>query len=359
MELVTKPHLLLSLTVPILLLSGCRPIMVPFDEKVPAQNLSYVGAPPVVDARVRFRPIFCDLLRHRVKYHEPQLSCDDFLWKLIDEPASSILPANLPKHDPSFVILMVPGAFSECVGDIGKPFQEPAARLRKLGYRIMNVDVSGLSSSSKNAEIIAQSVANEKLDPSQRLILLGHSKGTTDILHFLVDYHDLALKVDAVLSVSGAVNGSPLADRYYRTKYDNWLAKHSIGKCLPGDGGLLDSLSRVVQIQWLATHPLPADTRYFSVGAFVRHEDVHLLHRYTHHLLSKIDPFNDGQLLMIDQLIPGSYLLGYVNADHWSVAVSMEEKYSISNSRQLERDRIFRDVLFEAMILFVIQNING
>jgi hypothetical protein len=41
------------------------------------------------------------------------------------------------------------------------------------------------------------------------LILLGYSKGTTDILHFLVAYPDLALRIEAVLSVAGAVNGSP------------------------------------------------------------------------------------------------------------------------------------------------------
>jgi hypothetical protein len=41
---------------------GCRPALIPFDEHVPAQALSTIGAPPVHDARARFREIFCELL---------------------------------------------------------------------------------------------------------------------------------------------------------------------------------------------------------------------------------------------------------------------------------------------------------
>ena len=90
---------------------------------------------------------------------------------------------------------MVPGAFSDCFEDIGTPYQEPAERLRQMGYHIETVDISGLSSSAKNAEIIAEAVANQNSGPSQRLVLLGYSKGTIDILHFLVAYPELALRV--------------------------------------------------------------------------------------------------------------------------------------------------------------------
>jgi hypothetical protein len=39
-------------------------------------------------------------------------------------------------------------------------------------------------------------------------------------------------------------------------------------------------------------------------------------------------PRNDGLLLIYDQIIPGGTLLGYANADHWSVALSLENKNS-------------------------------
>ena len=67
---------------------------------------------------------------------------------------------------------------------------------------------------------------------------------------------------------------------------------------------------------------------------------------------------NDGQLLFIDQLIPGSALLGYVNADHWTVAIPVEEKFSNRDPALRDRNRKLRDLLFEAMILFLAENLN-
>lgn len=34
-----------------------------------------------------------------------------------------------------------------------------------------------------------------------------------------------------------------------------------------------------------------------------------------------LDARNDGHVLYTDAIIPGSYLLGYFNADHWAVAL--------------------------------------
>ena len=338
---------------------GCYSASIPFDANVPAQALSYIGAPPVDDARMRFRQIFCELLNNNQERLGLRVECDDYLWRLNDESEPTAVQKSLPEHDPNLTILIVSGAFSDCFGDIGKPYPNGVDRLRQIGYQINYVDISGLSSSPENAEIIAGAVAEQSTDPDQRLVLLGYSKGTTDILHFLVAYPQLALRIAAVLSVSGAVNGSSLADRYYQAEYDNWFAKLSYGKCRPGDGGVLDSLSRIEQFQWLATHPLPEHVRYFSLATFAKYENMQLHQRTTYKLLEKIDPLNDGQLLSIDQLIPGSDLLGYVNADHWTVAVPVEEKFSGRDPALKDRNRKLRDLLFEAMILFVAESLNA
>lgn len=359
MKRFPNPYPFLFLAAVFLLLCGCRPALTPFDENVPAQALIYIGAPPVSDARMRFREIFCELLNENRQRLDLKVGCDDHLWRLNDEPPAVASQRGLPDHDPGLRILIVPGAFSDCFDDIGKPYQEAAERLRQLGYQISNVDVSGLSSSPENAEIIAKAVAIQKMGPSERLILLGYSKGTTDILHFLVNYPELALRVTAVLSVAGAVNGSPLADRYFETKYDNWLGILSLGKCRSGDGAMLDSLSRIRQFQWLATHPLPEHVRFFSLAAFARYEDMQLHQRTTYKLLETIDPLNDGQLLFFDQLIPGSALLGYVNADHWTVAVPVEENFSDREPALKAQNRKLRDLLFEAMILFLAESLNA
>lgn len=337
---------------------GCSPPLTPFDANVPAQVLTYVGAPPVKDARMRFREIFCELLENNRKRLGLDVGCDDYLWRLNDEPTVSGSPKGLPEHDPSICILMVPGAFSDCFADVGMPYQEPAERLRKMGYHIETVQVSSLSSSARNAGIIAAAVAAKKNDSSGPLVMLGYSKGTIDILHFLVAYPDLAMRVRAVLSVAGAVNGTPLADRYYKVRYDNWLAGLFPGSCSSGDGGVLDSLSRVNQFRWLVKHPLPGHVSYFSLAAFARYKDMQLFQQPTYKMLEKVEPLNDGQVLFLDQLIPGSSLLGYVNADHWTVAVPVEDTFSNRPPALRDRNRKLRGLLFESMVLFLSESLD-
>jgi hypothetical protein len=355
---ISIPYYLSGLAAVFLLICACQRPLVPFNANVPAQVLSYVGAAPVCDARPRFREIFCGLLDANRQRLELKTECDTYLWRLNDEPPSAARALSLPDHNPGLRILIVPGAFSDCFEEIGKPYQAASERLRQLGYQINNVDTRGLSGSTHNAGIIAEAVAGLKMAPSEQLVLVGYSKGTTDILHFLVNYSELARRVTAVLSVAGAVNGSPLADRFSEVSYDNWLFNLSLGKCRAGDGGVLDSLSRTRQFQWLATHPLPEHVRYFSLGAFARYEDVQLHQRATYRLLEPIEPLNDGQLLFLDQLIPGSALLGYVNADHWTVAVPVEEKFSGRDPALKAENRKLRELLFEAMILFLAESLD-
>jgi hypothetical protein len=306
---------------------------------------------------MRFRGIFCELLNDNRQRLDLKIECDDYLWRLNDEPPVLAMQKNLPEHDPNLNILIVPGAFYDCFKDIGPPYQEGVERLRQMGYHFNVVNVSGLSSSPKNAQLIAEVVAEQNMGPSQRLVLLGYSKGTTDILHFLVAYPELALRVSAVFSVAGAVNGSPLADRYAEAEYDNWITGLFPDKCPPGDGGVFDSLSRTRQFKWLATHPLPEHIRYFSLASFAQYKDIQLALRPTYKLLETIYPLNDGQLLAIDQLIPGSALLGYVNADHWTVAIPAEDKYSNRDPALKDRNRKLRGLLFEAMILFLAESL--
>lgn len=357
MEMANFPLKIILMAVLMAWIGGCRPALLPFDEHVPAQALSYIGAPPIKDGRFRFRSIFCglnDRLKHKVCVSD---GCDDALWRLGDEAHASRVKSNLPSHDTDLTILIVPGAFSDCFGDIGRPYHEAAERLRRMGYRIVNIPVGGLASSTSNAATIAATVSEQRMMPNRQLVMIGYSKGIVDILHFLVDYPEQARSVAAVISVAGAVNGSPLADRYSGADYDNWLVGMFPGGCDAKDRGVLDSLSRINQFRWLSSHALPEHVRYYSLGSFARYQDVQTYLRPTYKSLEKIHPLNDGQLLFIDQLIPGSTLLGYVNADHWTIALPVEEVFSIRDSALKARDRQLRVLLFEAMILYLVEDL--
>jgi len=335
---------------------GCGSASEVFDVNIPAYTLSYIGAPPLQDARMRFREIFCELIESKRESQSLNIECEDYLWRLNDEPLSAELRTPLPAHDMHLRILIVLGAFSDCFPEIGKPYKLGTEHLMRLGYRIDYVPVSGRSGSDMNAAVIAKTVADLDVATSERLLLIGYSKGTTDILHFLVNYPDLAGKVSAVLSVAGAVNGTVIADRYAET-YHKWFENLSLGKCRPGDGGVMDSLTRAEQFRWLVLHPLPQTVQYYSIATFGREENIQAGLRLTYELLEPIDPLNDGQLLIYDQLIPGSTLMAYVNADHWTVAVPVDEAFSGRDPGTVARNKKLRTLLFEAMILFMAERL--
>ena len=85
---------------------------------------------------MRFREIFCELLNDNRQRLDLNIGCDDYLWRLNDEPQAVAMNTILPDHDTGLDILIVPGAFYDCFEDIGTPYQESAERLRQMGYHI-------------------------------------------------------------------------------------------------------------------------------------------------------------------------------------------------------------------------------
>jgi hypothetical protein len=318
--------------------------------EIPAQQLAVLGTPAPHDGRARFREVFCALWDAEPRDPGDDVTCEELLHRLGDEPGPEGKP--LPPHDTRLRVLIVTGAMGECVQDIGTPFDQAIERLAPLGYRIDTVVVGGLSSSTYNAKMIAEAVEAVELAPDDRLVLLGYSKGTTDILHFLVGYPELAARVHAAVSVAGAVNGSPVADRFSGV-YGSLLAKPSALFCEGRDLGMVESLRRVTHLSWLAAHPLPTHVQTFSVAAFTDRPHIARLLRVTYDMLADVDPRNDGQLLFTDQIVPGSTLLGYVNANHSAVSMALEERRSFWMSHPHRKRAYPRALLFESIVRFV------
>jgi hypothetical protein len=77
-----------------------------------------------------------------------------------------------------------------------------------------------------------------------------------------------------------------------------------------------------------------------------------------YNLLSDIDPRNDGILLFYDQVIPGSTLLGYVNADHWAVATNFDSSQYALVRALADKTDFPRQALIEAALRFVEQDLD-
>jgi hypothetical protein len=299
------------------------------------------------DGRARFREIFCAIAARDGAVVAGDPACDTLLWRLADEPLPAERPRSLPAIDPSLRFFLVTGALSDCFGADALPYREGVERLAAAGVAVGTIRVSGRSGASHNARQIAGVLA-EALDPADRVVLMGYSKGAVDILHFLDEFPDAARQVAAVVSLAGPVDGTPLAARG-AWFYDHLLSDAFAGRCDPGDGGLADSLLPDVRREWLATHPLPSGVAYFSLAAFTTRAHLAWALRPSWRLLAATDPRNDGQVIPGDAVIPGSTLLGYPNADHWSLAIAIERELPRLMSRP-EGSVVPQPVLLEAIL---------
>jgi hypothetical protein len=69
-----------------------------------------------------------------------------------------------------------------------------------------------------------------------------------------------------------------------------------------------------------------------------------------------MDPRNDGYVLWTDQVIPGATLLGYVNLDHYDIALPVRERLNIGGQKGRHEARM---AVFEAMLLTVSEALSG
>jgi hypothetical protein len=309
------------------------------------------ATPSGYDGRARFREIFCSVLARSGEPVSTAMDCQNLLWRLADETAPSSQPAPLPTLGAKLRIIVISGAFADCKKVDTIPYGDEIEHLASQGVSVQAVMVSGRSSSEHNARQLAEAIDATGIVPGDRVLLVGYSKGAVDILQFLVDFPKQAQSVAAVLSVSGPIYGTPLASRadwWYRELFADSFSS----MCDPGDGGVIESLLPEKRRQWLDQHPLPLGVAYFSLAAFTTGEHLSRGLLLPWQLLAATDPRNDGQVLIEDAVIPGSTLLGYVNADHWDVAISVERQLPHLSARSSSR-RFPRDKLFDAMLLFV------
>lgn len=313
------------------------------------------------DDRAAFRDIFCRVLRARPYVREigtdPIEDCGQFLHRTADEDANTIgADAALEPLRGSWRVLIVPGFGADCYASFVTVLSDARPRLEELGVMTEEIVVSGLSSSAYNAPTIRSAIMADERPPGDRLVLLGYSKGTADILQALTAYPEVPERVYAVVSLAGAVGGSPLVKSSGFAS--DFLAAIHWPWCFVGDNRALESMIPKRREDWLARNPLPPAVRYFSIVTFAerRHISTVLLPGYD--ALSEIDEHNDSQLLHADQIVPGSTLLAYLRADHWAVALPISTEYPFLASTLVDENAFPREALLEAILRYLDETAN-
>lgn len=280
--------------------------------------------------------------------------CDEVLLALANEPAAAALPRTdgLARR---YRIAFVPGLFNECFEELARPFSDVQSDLEARGFTVDYFAVAGRGSMAQNAAQLATHFAGLAED-DRPLIVFAYSKGLVDLLDFIVRHPDLARPIAAVVSVAGASNGSPLADRMHAI-YRSLGAKFPLPGCARGTGEEIADLRPDARIAWWQEHGESLTVPIFALVAAPQPDRVSPATRATYNELAKIDPRNDGKLLWQDQIPPRSHLLGYVNADHWSIAVPVLKEQPMASL--LFRDTAPRTALAEAAIEVVAATLAG
>lgn len=349
------------LTSVILTLTACS-----FQPKIPfSTDFNPIGEMPesrggIEDGRGRFREIFCKILEEHGRDLPDYMPCDEALMMVGTEPAATGLPVPLGPTRADYLIGVVPGFGWDCIESWLDHENYGPRHIEQFGYESAFLAVEGLSGTSTNARLINEFL--EKLpaeDDGRPLILMGYSKGAPDLLDFVVNYPGMAERVVAVVALAGAVSGSPLAIGSTQDQAE-LLIKVPQSQCDAGDGGGVNALLPVVRKTWLEENPLPQHIKYYSVVTYPDPDTrMSLGLKSSYRDLAELaDARNDSQVVFYDQVIPGSTLLAFPNADHWALAVPISRKHKITSSTVINHNDYPREAIFEAIVRYIEEDLS-
>jgi hypothetical protein len=348
--------LLLSIAPALLAACASKP-MEPYTTDTPPLVLLPAEQAGIIDQRGRFREIVCTVLEARRDELPQYRNCEEALTRLGAEPPGSGAAVDLGPSKRHLVAAMVPGIGWDCIQQWMVYENEFAAHIGEHGYRSYIFAVDGRSGTDNNARQIRDAfIAHAaELEPAS-VVLIGYSKGAPDILTAIVDYPEIRPYVAAVVSAAGAVGGSALANNATEGQLE--LLKHiPDSECSEGDGHAVESLRPAVRRKWLQDNPLPDSIPYYSLVTLPSPDRISSVLRGSYKKLSQIDPRNDSQVIFYDQIIPGSKLLGYLNADHWAIAVPIMESHPFIGKYFVDHNDYPREALAEALMRFIEEDL--
>lgn len=333
--------------------------LVPFSTATPPLVLMPVTRAGVVDKRARFREIFCAVLEARGRTLPDYRPCEEALTQVGTEPSAMGNPVDLGPSRRNLVAAVVHGIGYECFERWLDAAGTAARHLRTQGFDQVTLQVDALSSSAHNARQIRDALLTmPAADNEPDIVLVGYSKGAPDVLEALVAYPEIRSRVAAVVSAAGAIGGSPLANDAEQYQAD--LLRHFPGAtCTSGDGGAVTSLRPERRRAWLAANPLPPELRYYSLITYPQPERISRFLQSSYRKLSSVDGRNDSQVIFYDQVVPGSTLMGYVNADHWALTLPISRSHEVVGSLFVTKNAYPREALLEAVLRFIEEDLAG
>jgi pimeloyl-ACP methyl ester carboxylesterase len=231
-----------------------------------------------------------------------------------ESPAARPRPANPARYR----LLFIPGFLASCFPGIHS-FADIVEVARAQGFAADVLAVGGRNGVIANARLVAEQI-DRLPDDGRRIVLVGHSKGAAEALEVLIQRPDLARNVAGVLTLAGALQGSPLAENLHNA-YDVTLGALPFTSCDRGEGNPVVDLMLTSRREWWASVAPQLRTPVYSLVTLPDLDRLSPGLVTPYFLLSRYSRDNDGMLLARDQVAPGGNLLGVVNADHLTIGI--------------------------------------
>lgn len=352
----------------LLALCGCASLATPgMAGNTPMATLPLAAA-GITDGRAEFAAQFS------YELSQQNASADVARWLHLAPAAAPLHSRALPRPQAGISVLVVPGVLGECLDNQALPFSDGVVRPRPLNYvegygpylpalgRVRAVHVQGRASSEANAGLVAAAVLEEAArEDVHTVILVGYSKGLPDALVAIQHLHARAAlphKLKALVSVSGVVLGTPIADALGGL-YDALVAPLAPMDCPASLGGEVRSLSVSERTRWLASFPIPPQIATFTVVAHTTRADTAPALVPFFDILSRTDTLNDGQVHASWSVLPRSLFLAEVRSDHWGYVLALEKSPHALIRGLASGVHFPRDAFFQALIKTVASRLGG
>ena len=75
--------------------------------------------------------------------------------------------------------------------------------------------------------------------------------------------------------------------------------------------------------------------------------------------MANVDARNDSHVIYDDHKIPNTTLAGFINSDHWAVAVPVAREHGFLGSTFVDKNAYPREALFESLLRFIAEDIEN
>lgn len=311
----------------------------------------------ITDGRGRFRALLRTVNvshgRTLADYRDTRLILRDVGRE--DEFPDAVFLAPIPKN---IRVIAVPGYLTECISFLSNVLTDAMAHLESLGIKTLVPALSGRGGAVHNARQLRDAIM--ALPEGETTILIAMSKGAVDTQEMLALYPETHARVQAVVGIVGVVCGSPLV--HMVPKWLKWLERHlPMPHCRRHDGDAVQSLTPEIRQAFLEAHTPVPGLRYYSVCAAAEPQFMSKGMAGAYQALCAINPLNDGQVLLADQILPSSEVLGVLNCDHIASAMPFNRKggflAKIVAKHVLNRNAFPREVVTEAIVRRVLEDL--